>query len=175
MKKSIKTLLTSLLIMGTVVNVGCSQKAKEEVKKEVETKVEQTFAGKMNTNADTEEIRESISGICEVINNGELPFAMTFRIDEDKQEIRVAIISKNKTYKITNKEYIDEYHFEVFDLLTRVHGYDGKIFTDIGVYDKTEDEYTIFYTYNYDKNGEGVLNPVKKVMTESELFDYYNH
>ena len=100
MKKSIKTLLTSLLIMGTVVNVGCSQKAKEEVKKEVETKVEQTFAGKMNTNADTEEIRESISGICEVVNNGELPFAMTFRIDEDKQEIRVAIISKNKTYKI---------------------------------------------------------------------------
>lgn len=175
MKKSIKTLLTSLLIMGTVVNVGCSQKAKEEVKKEVETKVEQTFAGKMNTNADTEEIRESISGICEVVNNGELPFAMTFRIDEDKQEIRVAIISKNKTYKITNKEYIDEYHFEVFDLLTRVHGYDGKIFTDIGVYDKTEDEYTIFYTYNYDKNGKGVLNPVKKVMTESELFDYYNH
>ena len=174
MKKSIKTLLTSLLIGATVVNVGCSKKA-EEVKKEINTKVEQSFTGKMDTNADTEKIRESISGICEVINNGELPFAMTFRIDEDKQEIRVAIISKNKTYKITNKEYIDEYHFEVFDLLTRVHGYNGKIYTDIGVYDKTEDEYTIFYTYNYDKNGKGVLTPVKKVMTETELFDFYNH
>ena len=174
MKKSIKNLLTSLLIYTAVTSVGCSKKA-EEVKKEIDTKVEQSFSGKMDTNADTEEIRESISGICEVVNNGELPFAMTFRIDEDKQEIRVAIISKNKTYKITNKEYIDEYHYEVFDLLTRVHGYDGKIYTDIGVYDKAEDEYTIFYTYNYDKNGNGVLNPVKKVMTESELFDYYNH
>lgn len=89
MKKSIKTLLTSLLIGATVVNVGCSQKAKEEVKKEVDTKVEQTFAGKMNTNADTEEIRESISGICEVVNNGELPFAMTFRIDEEKTRLEL--------------------------------------------------------------------------------------
>ena len=49
------------------------------------------------------------------------------------------------------------------------------IWTDIGVYNKTDDEYSIYYTYNYDKNGKGVLTPVKNVMSKSELFDYYNH
>ena len=175
MKKSIKILLTSLLIMGTVVNVGCSQKAKEAVQKEVDTKIEQTFTENMNkNNGDVETIREAMTEFCEEINNEGMPWSMTFRIDEDKNEIRVAIISKNKTNKITDKEEIAYLHFQSYDLLTML-GYEGKVFTDIGVYNKTDDEYSIYYTYNYDKNGNGVLNPVKNVMTESELFDFYNH
>ena len=175
MKKSIKNLLTSLLIMGTVVNVGCSQKAKEEVQKEIDTKIEQTFTDNMNkNNGDVEKIREAMTEFCEEINREGMPWSMTFRIDKKKNEIRVAIISKNKTNKITDKEEIAYLHFQSYDLLTML-GYEGKVFTDIGVYNKTDNEYSIYYTYNYDKNGNGVLNPVKNVMTESELFDFYNH
>lgn len=175
MKKSIKILLATLLTGATVINVGCSQKAKEAVQKEVDTKIEQTFTENMNkNNGDVETIREAMTEFCEEINNEGMPWSMTFRIDEDKNEIRVAIISKNKTNKITNKEEIAYLHFQSFDLLTML-GYEGKVFTDIGVYNKTDNEYSIYYTYNYDKNGNGVLNPVKNVMTESELFDFYNH
>ena len=175
MKKSIKTLLTSLLIGATVLNVSCSQKAKEEVQEKVESKIEESFSNNMNkNNGNIEEIRNAMTEFCEGINNEGMPWSMTFRIDEDKKEIRVAIISKNKTNKITDKDDIAYMHFQSYDLLTML-GYEGKVYTDIGVYNKADDEYSIYYTYNYDKNGKGVLSPVKKNMSKSELFDYYNN
>ena len=175
MKKSIKTLLTSLLIGATVINVGCSEKTKDKIQEKVESKIEESFNDNMNkNNGNIEEICDAMTEFCEGINNEGMPWSMTFRIDEDKEEIRVAIISKNKTNKITNKDDIAYMHFQSYDLLTML-GYEGKVYTDIGVYNKTDDEYSIYYTYNYDKNGNGVLTPVKNVMSKSELFDYYNH
>lgn len=175
MKKSIKTLLTSLLIGATVINVGCNQKTKEAVQEKVNSRIEESFNDNMNkNNGNIEEIRNAMTEFCQGINEDSMPWSMTFKIDEDKEEIRVAIISKNKTNKITNKDDIANLHFQSYDLLTML-GYEGKVYTDIGVYNKAEDEYSIYYTYNYDENGKGILTPVKNVMSKSELFDYYNH
>ena len=175
MKKSIKILLATLLTGATVVSVGCSEKTKDEVQEKVNSRIEETFSDNMSkNNGNIEEIRNAMTEFCEEINEDGMPWSMTFRIDEEKEEIRVAIISKNKTYKITDKDDINNLHFQSYDLLTML-GYEGKVYTDIGVYNKTDDEYSIYYTYNYDKNGKGVLTPVKNVMSKSELFDYYNH
>lgn len=175
MKKSIKILLATLLAGATVVSVGCSEKTKDEVQEKVNSRIEETFSDNMSkNNGNIEEIRNAMTEFCEEINADGMPWSMTFRIDENKEEIRVAIISKNKTYKITDKDDINNLHFQSYDLLTML-GYEGKVYTDIGVYNKTDDEYSIYYTYNYDKNGKGVLTPVKNVMSKSELFDYYNH
>ena len=175
MKKSIKILLATLLAGATMLSIGCSEKTKDEVQEKVNSKIEETFAENMSkNNGNIEEIRNAMTEFCQEINEDGMPWSMTFRIDEDKEEIRVAIISKNKTYKITDKDDINNLHFQSYDLLTML-GYEGKVYTDIGVYNKTDDEYSIYYTYNYDKNGKGVLTPVKNVMSKSELFDYYNH
>lgn len=178
MKKSIKILLATLLAGAAVLSVGCSEKTKDEVKEKVNSRIEETFNDKMSkNNGDIEEIRNDMNNFCEVVNNGdvgELPYGLTFRIDEEKEEIRVAIISKNKTAKITNKDDIDGLHHTIYNMIIN-KGYEGKVYTDIGVYNKTDDEYSIYYTYNYDKNGKGILTPVKNVMSKSELFDYYNH
>ena len=175
MKKSIKILLATLLTGAAVLNVGCSEKTKDEVQEKVNSRIEETFSDNISkNNGNIEEIRNAMTEFCQEINEDGMPWSMTFRIDEDKEEIRVAIISKNKTYKIIDKDYIAELHFQSYDLLTML-GYEGKVYTDIGVYNKTDDEYSIYYTYNYDKNGKGVLTPVKNVMSKSELFDYYNH
>ena len=175
MKKSIKILLATLLTGATFLSVGCSEKTKDEVKEKVNSKIEETFNDNMSkNNGNIEEIRNAMTEFCQEINEDGMPWSMTFRIDEEKDEIRVAIISKNKTYKITDKDDINNLHFQSYDLLTRL-GYEGKVYTDIGVYNKADDEYSIYYTYNYDKNGKGVLTPVKNVMSKSELFDYYNH
>ena len=175
MKKSIKILLATLLTGAAVLNVGCSEKTKDEVQEKVNSRIEETFSDNISkNNGNIEEIRNAMTEFCQEINEDGMPWSMTFRIDEDKEEIRVAIISKNKTYKIIDKDYIAELHFQSYDLLTML-GYEGKVYTDIGVYNKTDDEYSIYYTYNYDKNGKGILTPVKNVMSKSELFDYYNH
>lgn len=175
MKKSIKILLATLLAGATMLSIGCSEKTKDEVQEKVNSKIEETFAENMSkNNGNIEEIRNAMTEFCQEINKDGMPWSMTFRIDEDKEEIRVAIISKNKTYKITDKDDINNLHFQSYDLLTML-GYEGKVYTDIGVYNKTDDEYSIYYTYNYDKNGKGILTPVKNVMSKSELFDYYNH
>lgn len=175
MKKSIKILLATLLAGATVLSVGCSEKTKDEVQEKVNSRIEETFSNNMSkNNGNIEEIRNAMTEFCQEINEDSMPWSMTFRIDEEKDEIRVAIISKNKTYKITGKDDINNLHFQSYDLLTML-GYEGKVYTDIGVYNKTDDEYSIYYTYNYDKNGKGVLTPVKNVMSKSELFDYYNH
>ena len=175
MKKSIKILLATLLAGATVLSVGCSEKTKDEVQEKVNSRIEETFSDNMSkNNGNIEEIRNAMTEFCEEINEDGMPWSMTFRIDEEKEEIRVAIISKNKTYKITDKDDINNLHFQSYDLLTML-GYEGKVYTDIGVYNKTDDEYSIYYTYNYDKNGKGILTPVKNVMSKSELFDYYNH
>ena len=175
MKKSIKILLATLLTGATFLSVGCSEKTKDEVQEKVNSKIEETFNDNMSkNNGNIEEIRNAMTEFCQEINEDGMPWSMTFRIDEEKDEIRVAIISKNKTYKITDKDDINNLHFQSYDLLTML-GYEGKVYTDIGVYNKTDDEYSIYYTYNYDKNGKGVLTPVKNVMSKSELFDYYNH
>lgn len=175
MKKSIKILLATLLTGATFLSVGCSEKTKDEVQEKVNSKIEETFSDNMSkNNGNIEEIRNAMTEFCQEINEDGMPWSMTFKIDEDKEEIRVAIISKNKTYKITDKDDINNLHFQSYDLLTML-GYEGKVYTDIGVYNKTDDEYSIYYTYNYDKNGKGVLTPVKNVMSKSELFDYYNH
>ena len=175
MKKSIKILLATLLTGATFLSVGCSEKTKDEVQEKVNSKIEETFSDNMSkNNGNIEEIRNAMTEFCQEINEDGMPWSMTFRIDEEKDEIRVAIISKNKTYKITDKDDINNLHFQSYDLLTML-GYEGKVYTDIGVYNKTDDEYSIYYTYNYDKNGKGILTPVKNVMSKSELFDYYNH
>lgn len=178
MKKSIKILLATLLAGTTMLNVSCSQKTKEEMQEKVESKVEESFSNNISkNNGNIEEIRNGMAKFCETVNNGEvgeLPYSLIFKIDEKKEEIRVAVISKNKTFKITNKDDIEDLHYTIYKMLTN-EGYEGKIYTDIGVYNKTDDEYSIYYTFNYDKNGKGVLSPVKKIMSKSELFDYYNN
>ena len=175
MKKSIKILLATLLTGATFLSVGCSEKTKDEVQEKVNSKIEETFNDNMSkNNGNIEEIRNDMVDFCEWVNSSDLPYGMSFRIDEEKEEIRVAVISKNKNFKITNKDDIGNLHYEIYDLIMN-KGYEGKVYTDIGVYNKTDDEYSIYYTYNYDKNGKGILTPVKNVMSKSELFDYYNH
>ena len=167
MSKSIKVLLSSILVISSLSTFGCSKEIKE-------TDNNVTSFDEVMNNGNIEEIKEYLTKFFDDLNNGaygDVPYASIFKINEN--EVRVCSMAKSEKYKAVNKEGIKNLYETIYNLISN-KGYEGKIISDIGYYNKTDNEYIIYYTCYYDTNGDFKINPVKKVYSKSELFDYYN-